>query len=207
MRRCAGSPASRRLALSLAGGGLMLVAAAAWAGSPGARETRPPAAREHSSVRDSRNASGYPAGASRLSAVQVAYLTSCGGCHGVEGVSAPKDVPTLKALTGSFLCTRQGRRFIVRLPDVALSSLSNRMLTRVMNWVVFDLGAPVPAGREAHPYTVEEVARLRREPLTQTGLTPYRERVVAHLKAHCAVPAGLSVYGAAYGSGVNSPKS
>jgi hypothetical protein len=142
---------------------------------------------------------------SHLTAVQVAYLTSCGGCHGIEGVSAPQAVPTLRHLTGSFLCTREGRQFIVRIPDVALSTLSDRMLTRVMNWVVFDLGAPVAAGPEAHPYTVAEVARLRREPLTQTGLTPYREQVVAHIQARCAAPAGLSVYGAAYGLGVISP--
>lgn len=141
---------------------------------------------------------------SRLTAVQVAYLTSCGGCHGVEGVSAPQAVPTLRRLTGSFLCTRQGRQFLVRLPDVALSSLSNRMLTKVMNWVVFDLGAPAAGGRAARPYTVAEVARLRSEPLTQTGLTPYRDRVVARLQAKCAAPAALSVYGADYGPGVKS---
>jgi cytochrome c553 len=141
---------------------------------------------------------------SRLRAVQVAYLTSCGGCHGVEGVSAPKAVPTLRHLTGSFLCTRQGRRFIVRLPDVALSSLSDRMLTKVMNWVVFDMGAPVAGGSKAHRYTVAEVARLRREPLTQNGLTPYREQVVARIEARCAVPAALNVYGEAYAPGVKS---
>ena len=151
--------------------------------------------------------SGGPAAAPavrRLTPVQVAYLTSCGGCHGVEGVSAPKAVPTLRHLTGSFLCTRQGRRFIVRLPDVALSSLSNRLLTAVMNWVVFDMGAPVAGGRKARPYTVAEVARLRREPLTQNGLTPYRERVVARIEARCAVPAALNIYGEAYAARVKS---
>jgi len=146
-------------------------------------------------------AHGPGTGVSRLTPVQVAYLTSCGGCHGVEGVSAPQAVPTLRHLTGSFLCTRQGREFLVRLPDVALSSLSNRMLTKVMNWVVFDLGAPAAGGRAARPYTVAEVARLRSEPLTQTGLTPYRDRVVAGLQARCGAPAALSVYGAAYGPG------
>ena len=145
---------------------------------------------------------------SRLSAPQVAYLTSCGGCHGVEGVSAPRDVPTLRHLTGSFLCTRRGRQFIVRLPDVALSTLSDRMLTAVMNWVVFDLGAPATGRRQGRPYTVAEVARLRREPLTQTGLTAYRNQVVAQLQARCDAPAALSVYGggSVYGSpGVKSP--
>jgi hypothetical protein len=132
----------------------------------------------------------------RLSATQVAYLTSCGGCHGIEGISAPGAVPTLQGLTGSFLCTRQGREFIIRLPDVALSTLSDRELTDVMNFVVFEIGAPVAGGRPARPYTVAEVARLRRQPLTNTGVTAYRNRVVAGLAATCEVPAALHVYAA-----------
>lgn len=136
-----------------------------------------------------------------LPSVQVAYLTSCGGCHGVEGVSAPLAVPTLRHLTGTFLCTHQGRRYLVRLPDVAQSVLSDRMLTEVINWVAFDLGAPVAAGPEARRYTVAEVTRLRRHPFTNTGLTRYREQVLAHLAPRCTVPAGLRVYGGAtYGS-------
>lgn len=131
-----------------------------------------------------------------LPAAQVAYLTSCGGCHGIEGVSAPGAVPTLQGLTGSFLCTRQGRDFLIRLPDVALTPLSDRMLTEVMNFVVFDIGAPVAGGRPARPYTVAEVARLRRGPLTDTGLTAYRNRVVAGLAARCTVPPALHVYAA-----------
>ena len=135
-------------------------------------------------------------GPTPLPAAQVAYLTSCGGCHGIEGTSAPGAVPTLRGLTGSFLCTRQGRDFIIRLPDVALTPLSDRMLTAVMNFVVFDLGAPVAGGGKARPYTVAEVARLRRHPLTDTGLTAYRNRVVAGLAARCRVPQGLNVYAA-----------
>lgn len=134
--------------------------------------------------------------ATRLPAAQVAYLTSCGGCHGIEGQSAPGAVPTLRDLTGSFLCTRQGRDFIIRLPDVALTPLSDRELTEVMNFVVFDLGAPVAGGGEARPYTVAEIARLRRHPLTDTGLTAYRNRVVAGLATRCSVPQGLKVYAA-----------
>lgn len=132
----------------------------------------------------------------RLPPVQVAYLTSCGGCHGIEGRSAPAAVPTLRGLTGSFLCTPEGREFIIRLPDVALTPLSDRMLTQVMNFVAFDLGAPVAGGKSARPYTVAEVARLRHHPLTDTGLTAYRNRVVAGLAARCRVPPGLNVYAA-----------
>ena len=199
----------------------LLSAAAAWSAPRGVQNGGPPGAGDPWSARPAprgpapavpdraRAAAASRHRVSRLGAVQVAYLTSCGGCHGVEGVSAPKAVPTLRHLTGSFLCTRQGRQFIVRLPDVALSSLSSRMLTKVMNWVVFDMGAPVAGGGKAHRYTVAEVARLRREPLTQTGLTPYREAVVARIEARCAVPAALNVYGESYAPGVrsSSPKS
>ncbi len=132
----------------------------------------------------------------RLSATQVAYLTHCGGCHGIEGISAPGAVPTLRGLTGSFLCTQQGREFIIRLPDVGLSTLSDRQLTDVMNFVAFDIGAPVAGGGPARPYTVAEVARLRRQPLTDTGLTAYRNQVVAGLAVRCQVPAALHVYAA-----------
>ncbi len=138
---------------------------------------------------------------SRLPAVQVAYLTSCWGCHGIEGVSAPLVVPTLRHLAGAFLCTRQGRQYLVRLPDVALSVLSDRMLTKVMNWVAFDLGAPAAEGRGARPYTVSEVTRLRREPLIDEALPRYRAQVIAHLAPRCTVPAGLRAYGGADGSG------
>jgi hypothetical protein len=133
---------------------------------------------------------------SKLPAAQVAYLTFCGGCHGIEGVSAPGAVPTLRGLTGSFLCTHQGRDFIVRLPDVALTPLSDRRLTEVMNFVVFGLGAPVARGAKARPYTVAEVARLRHHPLTGTGLTAYRNQVVAGLATRCRVPQELHRYAA-----------
>ena len=172
---------SRRLAISIARAvGLMTLIATAAAGAT------PPASRTPPTTRP----------ITALPAAQVAYLTSCGGCHGIEGVSAPGAVPTLQGLTGSFLCTREGRDFLIRLPDVALTPLSDRMLTEVMNFVVFDIGAPVAGGRPARPYTVAEVARLRRGPLTDTGLTAYRNRVVAGLAARCTVPPALHVYAA-----------
>lgn len=168
------SAPSRRLAVSIGLAACLLAfIAAALGATPRAQQT---------------------ATANRLPAVQVAYLTSCGGCHGIEGRSAPAAVPTLRGLTGSFLCTPQGRAFIIRLPDVALTPLSDRMLTDVMNFVVFDLGAPVAGGKSARPYTVAEVARLRHHPLTDTGLTAYRNNVVAGLAARCQVPQGLKVY-------------
>ena len=50
--------------------------------------------------------------------------------------------------------------------------------------------------RPALPYTVAEVARPRRQPLTNTGLTAYRNQVVAGLAVKCQFLAALHVYAA-----------
>ncbi len=131
---------------------------------------------------------------SHLTPVQAAYLTHCGGCHGIEGVSAPHSVPTLRGLAGRFLCTGEGRAYVVRLPDVALTGLSDQLLAGVVNFVAFDLGAPAPRGPQARPYTAAEVAQLRKRPLTGPGLRAYRAAVIEHLATHCQVPPGLRVY-------------
>jgi hypothetical protein len=188
---------SRRFAIpiGLAAGLMGLITAVALGATPGPIAAPAPSAAPGPIAAPEPSATPVQP-AARLPAVQVAYLTSCGGCHGIEGKSAPGAVPTLRGLTGSFLCTRQGRDFIIRLPDVALTPLSDRKLTEVMNFVVFDLGAPVAGGGKASPYTVAEVSRLRRHPLTDTGLTAYRNRVVVGLATRCRVPPGLNVYAA-----------
>lgn len=129
-----------------------------------------------------------------LTAVEAAYLTHCGGCHGIEGFSAPHSVPTLRGLAGRFLCTDEGRAYVIRLPDVALTGLSDQLLAGVANFVMFDLGAPVPGGPQTRPYTSAEVAQLRERPLTGPGLRAYRAAVINHLAARCPVPPGLRVY-------------
>jgi len=138
---------------------------------------------------------GTPRSITHLTPVQSAYLTQCGGCHGIEGVSAPHAVPSLQGVAGSFLCTRAGRAYIVQLPDVALTGMSDRMLAEVMNFVVFDLGAPVPGGSKVRPYTAAEVALLRKRPLIGPALSAYRARIVGEIRARCATRVGVRVYG------------
>ena len=61
----------------------------------------------------------------QLNDVQSIYLQHCGGCHGVQGISAPREVPDLRGQVGSFLCTADGRAYLVRLPNVALAPVSD----------------------------------------------------------------------------------
>src|ERR1700733_8723934 len=105
------------------------------------------------------------------------YLLSCGGCHGLNGVSNSRLVPDLKDQVGFFLNMPEGRGYVVRLPNVAFSMPTDEGLTGLLNYVVFTLGgASVPKGTK--PYTLHEVSQLRRKPLTEVSLAQMRQQMV-----------------------------
>lgn len=125
---------------------------------------------------------------------QTQFTLRCGGCHGVTGRSPPKEVPKLRGAAGYFLCTPEGREYLIRLPNVSKTPLSDGDLAEVMNYVVFSLGeGKAPPG--AKPYTGEEVHRLRKAPLTGADLMQQRERVVRKLVRSCGAPKDLLLYG------------
>lgn len=112
------------------------------------------------------------------------YLESCGGCHGLDGGSAPSDIPVLKGQVGLFLCTTAGRRYIIQLPNVAFANMDDQSLADAMNFVAFDLGGDSAPAR-AKPYTAREVGGLRRIPLKNMRVTALREKIVADAMARC----------------------
>jgi hypothetical protein len=129
-----------------------------------------------------------------LPEVQVTYLERCGGCHGIQGHSAPREVPRLQGQVSSFLCLPEGRGYLIRLPSVALSPLSDSELASLMNFVVFELGG-VPGDRARFPpYTADEVGTLRKQPLNEVALVGYRAAVVTRLIQQCGAPATLRDY-------------
>ena len=123
------------------------------------------------------------------------FILACAGCHGVDGISHSRVVPSLRGLVGYYLNTGEGRAYLARLPNVAFSSLSDEKLAAVLNFMVFDLGAgSAPAG--APPYDVAEVAGWRRQPLTEVTLSAYRQGLVETLITRYAAPEALRVYAA-----------
>ena len=127
-----------------------------------------------------------------LTTPQSDYVEHCSGCHGMQGNSAPADIPVLRDRIGYFMCTREGRDYLIRLPNVAYSAISdNQELADMMNFIVFGLGGK-SAPRNAKPFTAAEVARLRRDPLATQSLVAARERVVGGLAASgCTVPESI----------------
>ena len=123
------------------------------------------------------------------------YVEYCSGCHGMQGNSAPAEIPVLRDRVGFFLCSREGRDYLIRLPNVAYSAIDdNQELADMMNFVAFGLGGR-SAPRSAKPFTAAEVARLRKDALSTQSLVAARERVVGGLMASpCAVPESMKFY-------------
>lgn len=128
-----------------------------------------------------------------IPATQGHYLVGCGGCHGIQGRSGREVVPDLAGQVGYFLCTPEGRDYLVRLPNVAFANLSSEDLARMMNFVVFTFGgASVPAN--SRPYTTAEIAALRANPLRVADLHSYRAQIVRAVTRACPAAAGLHGY-------------
>lgn len=97
------------------------------------------------------------------------FMMECQGCHLSDG-NGLNSIPALHNHVAKFLGVPGGREYLVQVPGVAFSSLSDQDATSVLNWMLWNFG-PVDAARKSVPYTVEEVAVLRKAPLTDTTRT------------------------------------
>lgn len=119
------------------------------------------------------------------------YVEQCAGCHGVRGSSVPAHLPELKDRVGWFMCTPGARAYLLRLPNVAHSRLTdNAQLADMMNYVVFVLGGQsAPAGTK--PFTAAEVAHERQFALTSGSLKAERARLANEVIRKCRAPASM----------------
>jgi hypothetical protein len=93
------------------------------------------------------------------------YLLYCRGCHLHTGDAVPDaNVPSLHELA-PLLESSEGREYIVRVPGVSQTPMSDERLAAVLNWVVKTFNSDkLPADHK--PYTAREVARARQKVLT-----------------------------------------
>lgn len=120
------------------------------------------------------------------------YIENCGGCHGIEGSTAPAQVPELRGRVGYFMCTASARAYLLRLPNVAHNRLQDtERVADVMNYIVFHIGQD-SAPRGTTPFTAQEVAKERKFALTAASLIRERAREVENVVRACGAPANLS---------------
>jgi mono/diheme cytochrome c family protein len=100
----------------------------------------------------------------QTTSTRATYIVHCAGCHGVDGAgSRLGQVPDMRRL-GQFLRLEGGRAFLIKVPGVMGSGLSDREVAEVSNWVLATIAAgSVPA--DHRPYDADEVARARASPL------------------------------------------
>jgi hypothetical protein len=114
-------------------------------------------------------------------APQAAYQLHCMGCHGAGGSGDATRVPSVNQAMLRFARTAEGRNYLVRVPGIATSPLSDADLTALLNWMLEDFGAPgAPGALGAAPpirFSVAEVSQARRKPLADVAAA--RLRVLA----------------------------
>lgn len=99
---------------------------------------------------------------------RVNYQIQCMGCHLADGTGESGRVPSLRGTLVPFSMISEGREFVLRVPGVAQSPLTDAEIAAVLNWMVRNLSdAPTPAG--FRDYGAGEVRALRGRPLAQVS--------------------------------------
>lgn len=106
------------------------------------------------------------------------YLLHCSGCHLRDGTGSKLGrIPPFQNVVGRFAAEPDGRRYLVLVPGVANSGLSDADKARVLNYVLDEWGG-AEADR-APRFAADEVARLRRN--RADDITALRRAVAAKL--------------------------
>lgn len=88
------------------------------------------------------------------------YVLNCWGCHRQHGEGIPHTVPRLSGTVGYFLLIPGGREYLIEVPGVAGSALSDAEIAEVMNWLLVTFSKDqLPPNFK--PYTTAEITRYR----------------------------------------------
>lgn len=89
------------------------------------------------------------------------YLLHCSGCHDVDGSGHPhKGIPDFRDQVGYFLLWPEGRAFLLQVPGLLNSGLSDERAAGVVTWLVRRFaGSSLPP--DFVPYTADEARRYR----------------------------------------------
>lgn len=90
------------------------------------------------------------------------YAINCRGCHGPEAMNTHASVPDMNGFIDRFLAVEGGRQYLIQVPGVSRSALSNKEVAQILNWLVTNVGASKELKQR---FTEQEVARFRVSPL------------------------------------------
>lgn len=113
----------------------------------------------------------------------VNYQLRCMGCHLADGSGQPGRVPSIRRSLVLFSASAAGRDYVVRVPGVAQSPLSDEDTAALLNWMAKNLSdLKLPPGFA--DYSAAEIHGLRDRPLVQVGALRARLLKAASTKPH-----------------------
>jgi hypothetical protein len=112
----------------------------------------------------------------------VNYQLRCMGCHLADGSGQPGRVPSLRRSLVLFSASPQGRDYVVRVPGVAQSPLSDEDTAVLLNWMARNL-SDVEVSPGFVDYSEAEIHRLRSHPLVRVSAIRARLLKAADTKA------------------------
>jgi hypothetical protein len=96
----------------------------------------------------------------------VNFQLHCMGCHLADGSGQSGRVPSIRRSLVLFSRSLQGREYIIRVPGVAQSPLSNEDIAALLNWMARNLSdLKVPA--DFTDYSPAEIQRSRNRPFAK----------------------------------------
>lgn len=111
---------------------------------------------------------------------RVNFELHCMGCHLADGSGEQGRVPSIRRSLALFSTTLEGRDYVVRVPGVAQSPLSNDETAALLNWMIENLserGVPTHVAK----YSAAEIQRSRGQPLAQVEAV--RARLIQKMSA------------------------
>lgn len=108
------------------------------------------------------------------------YTLNCWGCHRARAEGVPGSVPRLANSMAYFLYVPRGRAYLVQVPGVSASALTDGQVAVVLNWLLHTFnGKELP--KDFKPYTTSEVAKYR--PHELPDVVTVRAKLVKELAA------------------------
>ncbi len=98
----------------------------------------------------------------------VNYQLRCMGCHLADGSGQPGRVPSMRRSLVLFSASPEGRDYVIRVPGVAQSPLSDEDTAALLNWMARNL-SDLKVPPSFVDYSEAEIHRLRDRPLVRVN--------------------------------------
>jgi mono/diheme cytochrome c family protein len=112
---------------------------------------------------------------------QTNFILHCQGCHTATGAGLEGKVPDLRPIIVPMVMMPAGRRYLVQVPGVAQSNLSDLEVASVLNWMMRNLANQKDIAGVA-AFTQAEVAKYRSSRLLDVRAT--REKLLGRIAAN-----------------------